>query len=466
MPELRIALLFIVLAIQVQGFAGASTQTGSVNMANETLKKRLDDLIDKKTAVTELAGLQMVLLKRGEIVFSHAKGFAHIDDTANMTALTIQHKVRVASISKFVVALGVMRLVESGKLDLDEDISTYLGFELRNPYFPRVPITSRQLLSHTSSIRDEGVYFLAFGEDFRDFFRPSQHYGNGAHFASGEGKQPGAFFTYTNLNFGILAGIVERLTRMRFDQYMDIELFQPLGLDISFNSCKFSNANHDYIATLYRRGMGGEIWSPEDPWQAQVDDNERHCYYGGPAVSSATDHELPELEDYEPGSNPTLFSPQGGLRASALDLGQLLTMLLKPENLKSKRQRVLSRQTVQKMLIPQWQYDDTRGNGNTAGEADINDPSSQNLQTAYGLSTHIVNLKDWGLSEADNILYGHMASAYGLLGQMWLKPETDEGIVILLTGMGNDPALVPSTTPMYGIEEQLLKIALEALPAL
>ena len=466
MPKLWIALLITVMGTQVPIFADDFTKTSGANMANETLKKQLDDLIVNKAAVTELAGLQMVLLKRGEIVFSHAKGFAHIDDAANTIALTAQHKVRVASISKFVVALGVMRLVESGKLDLDADISTYLGFELRNPHFPHIPITSRQLLSHTSSIRDAGVYFLAFGEDFRDFFRPSQHYGDGAHFASGEGKQPGAFFTYTNLNFGVLAGIVERLTQMRFDKYMDIEVFQPLGLDISFNSCRFSNANYNYIATLYRRGMGGEIWAPEGPWQAQVDDDERRCYYGGPAVSSATSHELPELDDYKPGSNPTLFSPQGGLRASALDLAQLLAMLLKPEDLKSNGQGVLSRQTVQTMLIPVWQYDDTRDNGNTAGEADIGDASSQNLQTAYGLSTHIVNLKDWGLSDADNIWYGHMASAYGLLGQMWFKPETDEGIVILLTGMGNDPALAPSTTPLYGIEEQLLKIALDALPAL
>src|SRR5688572_25604857 len=54
--------------------------------------------------------------------------------------VTIDDPVRIASISKLVVGIGVMRLVESGKLDLDRDISAYLGWDLRNPTFPDRPI--------------------------------------------------------------------------------------------------------------------------------------------------------------------------------------------------------------------------------------------------------------------------------------------------------------------------------------
>ncbi|UUZ57035.1 serine hydrolase [Massilia sp. H-1] len=50
---------------------------------------------------------------------------------------------------------AAMRLVEDGKLALDTDVGTYLGFPLRNPHFPDHPITLRQLLSHTSSLRDD-----------------------------------------------------------------------------------------------------------------------------------------------------------------------------------------------------------------------------------------------------------------------------------------------------------------------
>jgi CubicO group peptidase (beta-lactamase class C family) len=51
-----------------------------------------------------------------------------------------------------------MRLVEQGKLALDTDVSRYLGYTLRNPYYPDAAITLRMLLSHTSSLRDDGGY--------------------------------------------------------------------------------------------------------------------------------------------------------------------------------------------------------------------------------------------------------------------------------------------------------------------
>ena len=72
--------------------------------------------------------------------------------------LTIDDPARIASITKLHVALGVMRLVEAGKLDLDRDVSDTLGWRLRNPAFPDRPITLRLLLSHRSSLRDRVDY--------------------------------------------------------------------------------------------------------------------------------------------------------------------------------------------------------------------------------------------------------------------------------------------------------------------
>ena len=59
---------------------------------------------------------------------------------------------RIASITKWVTAIGLMTLYDQGKLDLDKDISSYLGFKVRNPAFPDTPVTTRMLLSHTSSL--------------------------------------------------------------------------------------------------------------------------------------------------------------------------------------------------------------------------------------------------------------------------------------------------------------------------
>ncbi|MBR6013796.1 MAG: beta-lactamase family protein [Selenomonadaceae bacterium] len=68
--------------------------------------------------------------------------------------VTEQTKFRVASVSKMFTMFGIMKLVDEGKINLDEDVSKYLGFELKNPNFPDEKITVRMLASHTSTIRD------------------------------------------------------------------------------------------------------------------------------------------------------------------------------------------------------------------------------------------------------------------------------------------------------------------------
>lgn len=76
-------------------------------------------------------------------------------------------------ISKLVVSTGVMRLAEREKVNLDADVSGYLGWTLRNPNYPARIMTLRKLPSHTSSVRDTGEYFIAAGKgEFRDFFNP------------------------------------------------------------------------------------------------------------------------------------------------------------------------------------------------------------------------------------------------------------------------------------------------------
>ena len=85
-----------------------------------------------------------------------AEGLA---DVAANRAITVDDPARIASISKLVTTIAVMRLVEQGKLHLDADVSKQLGWRLRNPAFPNRPITLRMLLSHTSSLTDAAGYW-------------------------------------------------------------------------------------------------------------------------------------------------------------------------------------------------------------------------------------------------------------------------------------------------------------------
>ena len=401
-----------------------------------------------------LAGLQVLVLRGGEVVFEYAGGFARLK-TSGAVPLGLEHKPRIASISKLVATVGLMRLVEQGLVDLDADVSAYLGFTLRNPAFPGTPITLRQILSHTSSIRDAGQYWLEAEGTFEDFFLPGTAiYEDGAHFAAGDGRQPGAYFEYANLNFGLVAGVIERVSGQRFDRYMRQAVLEPLGLDASYNVCDLSWKHPETIATLYRKRDADEVWQPQEDWVAQLDDARFSCYYGREPVARGEDPgEI--LAGYRPGSNPTLFSPQGGLRASARDLAEIARLLLNGGILAG--QRLVAAETIDEMFTPQWVYDPERPNGNTAEGLQPGDPGYKPLFTAFGLSVQRIDLAEWGLTEQPRPLFGHLGDAYGLLGQFWIDPENGDALIALVTGSGDDPGAYPGETPLYRPEEEVMR---------
>ena len=104
--------------------------------------------------------------------------------------------VRVASVSKLVMAFGVLALCERGALNLDEDLSVYLGYPVRNPHFKDVPVTLRMLLTHTAAIRDEGNYGtrgMQKGCTLRELLENAENWLN---------VKPGEAFHYSNLGAG------------------------------------------------------------------------------------------------------------------------------------------------------------------------------------------------------------------------------------------------------------------------
>ena len=76
-----------------------------------------------------------------------------------MTANTLQN---IGSISKTVTATAVMQLVQAGRLELDEDINEVLPFPIRNPRHAQIPVTTRLLLTHQSSIQDGAAYRASY----------------------------------------------------------------------------------------------------------------------------------------------------------------------------------------------------------------------------------------------------------------------------------------------------------------
>ncbi len=365
-------------------------------------------------------------------------------------------RFRTASISKVFSAIAVMRLVDQQKLDLDHDASEYLGFSLRNPNYPDTPITLRMLMSHTSSVLDGSVYSIPPEECIEEMFLPNgKYYADGEHFTNGlDGiqKRPGTYFHYSNLNYGLIGTMFERLSGVRFDQYLKENVLEPMGLGASFNVGDFSAEELHQLSPLYQKRKD-DVWNSTLPWQAQIDDYNdvpqpknqvliTNPDLGGKSV-------MTDLSHYHIGDNGTVFSPQGGLRISMNELAVLAELFLQNGQLNGRQ--FLSEESVNTMFTPCWRYDPQLQNGD----------SYNGLMTCYcpGLQVMDHFLKDRRIS-----LTGHFGEAFGLLAGLFIDRKKGNGIFYVINGQGDEDSKHPGEySGMYRWEELLCTALLDHL---
>ena len=414
------------------------------------------------TPGAELSGLAVVAVRGDEVVYEGYFGHRTFDETGRTGVLPVDRdtRFRVASISKTVTGIGVMRLAEKGLLDLDADLSGRLGFVLRNPHYPEAAITARMLLSHTSSLRDADFYFPPFPHRIEELFvPPGRHYQGGAHFAGPSGNNaPGRRYCYCNLGYGLLGTCIERISGRRFDRYMQEEVLDPLGIDGSYNVNLISEAGFGTISPLYRKAPGGEgPWDPRGPWIPQVDDFRGVRPAMPVRVDAAPGAPRPTLEDYVLGTNGALFSPQGGLRISALDLSKIMRVLMNDGA--SAGVRLLEGRTVGAMMSRQWKHDPGKNNGEVSGFT-----RETGLALMHTSDTRDDQGSDFVVEDGGVNLWGHHGDAYGLLGGMLFEPEEKWGFLYLIGGTSVPPAENRGRFSSFFIwEEQIHTVMVETL---
>lgn len=325
-------------------------------------------------------------------------------DRATHRAVTASDPVRIASISKLVTALGVMRLVDQRRLDLDRDVSDYLGFPVRNPAFPERKITLRFLLSHQSSLRDgDDLYIIPLGMTLRE--RLSDPAVWDPDHAPGSG-----WFHYTNLNFPVVASVMERVTGERFDVLISRLVLKPLKLDACFNWGAGCSAEAFRRAVVLYRETGEAV---------------RDDLHGLPPPCPVVvrDGTACDLSAYRPGDNGALFSPQGGLRVSMTDLAKVGQLLAR------RGAGFLSPRAFAELTRPAWQFNGSNGLGE--------DGTASGFFCSYGLALHRIGAGGKGCHDDPfgdhRPRIGHSGDAYGLKSGLWVDPVTGRGLAYFTT---------------------------------
>jgi CubicO group peptidase (beta-lactamase class C family) len=343
--------------------------------------------------------------KNAEIT-SFADGVA---DPQSGRRVTVDDPVRVASVSKMVTAIGVMMLVDHGKLDLNSDVSRWLGWSLRNPSFPDRPITLGMLLAHTSSIREhDDDYVIPLGGSLQDVMKDPKNWDP----QHGPGDN---HFAYVNLNYPVIGSIIEKVTGERLDIWMRRQLLQPMKLDACFNWPTCSDAAVARAVEL------------DDPTGKPVKDDLHGQRPACPVF--VTEGEPCDLGRWKLGENGSLFAPQGGLRISTRGLARIGRMLLNGGTIDSVR--ILSPAGVETLLAQTWRFDGS--NGATEG----------GFYCSAGNGSHQIPNKVPGCADdmgtRGTTLVGHAGDAYNMKSGLWIDRSSDRGIAYFVAGVA-DPA--------------------------
>ena len=326
-----------------------------------------DDRVDKLFRQQKTIGGMVVVAKDGEIVYKRCYGYANKVEKDPVTEDTY---FKLASVSKLVTAVSVMKLVETGRLNLDQDIGEILGnpaYHAANPNYPKVALTSRILMTHTAGINDSSGAF-AGGKPLNATLNPKENKKK-----SGFLKiKPGTEYKYSNYGAGIMGCILEAVTGMRLTEAARDLIWDPMGIDAAYNVLQLKEP--EKIVSTYNADGSGNI---------------------------SRSRRLRDAKDYreEIDLDKDYVESYGSVWIRGEDLCRIGIMLCDMGVIDG--QRILEEETIREMISSQ------QGKGGIT------------VDSPYGLNVERVKNLVSG-----KMLYGHQGMANGVLCNLYFDPET------------------------------------------
>ena len=221
-----------------------------------TIEKELENLKYNN----KIVGASFLITKNDKPLTKYQVGFSNLQRREKISQETA---FRIGKLSNLVIALGIQRLRDFGKLTLDTPVSDFLNFKFQNYYDKEKLITLRHLLSHTSGLTDT-LDFVAFKKELdtnseakikRLFVKDLQQFNPKVW----NGKKVGETYEYSALGYGILAKIIENIAEESLENFLQQQLFSPYQIKATFTPEK--NDILKSIATTYHKKLTGS-WEP------------------------------------------------------------------------------------------------------------------------------------------------------------------------------------------------------------
>ncbi len=248
-----VILITLILAAMFLLLQPASTHAEAVQLAPPAqdgltdpaeMEAFMDDMVAATLAKYHVPGATVSVVNDGELFF--AKGYGYADVEAQKPVIADQTLFRPGSVSKLFTWTAVMQLAEQGKVDLHADINTYLH-DFQIPATFNEPITLAHLMTHSAGFEDvgEGLFVLDAEQmmplaDYAERYTPTRIY------------PPSEFVAYSNYGTSLAGYIVESVSGMSFEQYVEENILIPLEMTHSSYRQPLPPALADDLAVGYQ----------------------------------------------------------------------------------------------------------------------------------------------------------------------------------------------------------------------
>lgn len=326
------------------------------------------DWMNRQFQSRKIVGGAVIVSRYGEPVFTFTYGSK---SGHGYSPVTLDTCFRIASVTKMISAVGLMRLYERGYFQLDDCLGDVLPFPVVNTAYPQDPITVRQALSHTTGLKQTQTTQINWAyvstRNQQGLFK--------------EHARPGDTYIYSNANGGLYGALMEALTGQSLNTYMAQNVFAPLGINAAYTTRLLPDKS-DISHRMSKTGVN--IMSPERSME----------------------------ESYEDTCDPAkhLSYTVGGLRISANGLNRIGMMLCNEGYLDGVR--ILNPPTVRLMQADQRSFPG----------------SSVTCESAYGLSLQRVT------DRYGNTWYGHQGMKEGLSSDLFYLPEKGLVVTVIANG--------------------------------
>jgi CubicO group peptidase (beta-lactamase class C family) len=371
--------------------------TGWQFVAAESNKElqEIDSYVLRQMKELDIPGVAIGIVRGDQVVYTQGYGVA--DDAGR--AMTSDTPFLIASLSKPITALGIMQLVEKGKIDLDAPVQTYLPWFRVADEDVSSKITVRHLLHQTSGFDERESYVRNLSTDSSDdALETSIRALNTAEL----NFTPGEAFEYTNTNYDILGLLIQTVSGQSYEQYIEKKIFDPLGMDQSYTSLEDARTG-----------------------------NMTRGYYPFFGITTAYDHLMPYSR---------IVKPSAGLFSSAEDLTHFLSAHLNQGQYQGNS--ILSEAGITTLHIPDIQFSENAG---------------------YAMGWTVFSFPDMAPATPNNSVptgISHAGEWVGYTSLLVFIPELETGIVLLINK--SDSSRMPEYFSI-GWSLSMLAVGLEPL---